>query len=122
MNLWSMSEYRRAYSDFYDDCDADLRTEIDARYAQLRELGNLCERPVSEALGDSLFAMRAKSARHQARFIYCFPTWRVRTVLFLVSVFKKTRAIDPAAISRAKAIRLQLEQEALLRHGIHYLA
>lgn len=115
---WLLHQYKNVFSDFYRECDASLKEAIDQRLAYLLEHGNRTGAPVSKPLGDGLFELRARSHRHQARFLYFFSSGRL---IIVISAFLKKKSNTQSEITKAKKITLTIETGRETTSGAHYI-
>ena len=100
-------EYKNGFSDLYDQCDKSLQTKIDQRAAVLMEKGNLAGRPGTAPLKHKLFELRARKGKVRPRFIFYFAP--NREIIFVTSIFKKTKKIPKETIDNARKIKATLE-------------
>lgn len=118
MPVWTIKEYRDAYSDFFRHCDKGMKAAILSRMARLRSKGTECRKPISEHLENGIFEFRARSGKLRARLLYYFSPSERRTIIFVEALFKKTGPVPPSAIKRAKQIRLLIEAPNGERDGL----
>jgi len=90
--MWRPFQYGSVVTDFAQAVSEDLWDEMETRLATLLEYGNMARMPVSEPLGDGLFALRANVDTVQGRLIYFFGTER-RQIVFVHSITAKKHAV-----------------------------
>ncbi len=78
------------------------------RLAKLLEIGVECKMPISEPIGNGLFALHGRSKRKRARLIYYFG--ENRQIIFVHAFFKTTKAIKRQDINTSKRIRDSIEE------------
>jgi phage-related protein len=94
--------------DFINGLPTKVRARVWAHLTHLQEVGNRAAAPISEAIGEGLFALRVSAGRHEARIFYAFfPGQRI----VLLHVFlKKTRAIPTRELETARARLRELQE------------
>jgi phage-related protein len=85
---------------------------LDRRLDFLQEHGNLSGRPVSAALGDGIFELRA----NQARMLFYFGT--KHDIIFVHCLIKKTRRVPREDIELAKKNRAKISMHELKTNAI----
>src|SRR3990172_3697759 len=100
MNAWKLYQYGNIVNSFLNTCDSDMIDAIEEALDLLSEKGNMCTMPLSEPLGDGLFALRIKENRNQARLMYFFGV--NRQVFFVNAFFKTTQKIPHGEIDLSK--------------------
>lgn len=81
------------------------------------ERGNQAGEPVSKFIEDGILECRAKSARHQARLLFCFQPGR--QIVILLGVLKDQRKLQRADIDEAKRRKAIIEAQAERKDGSH---
>ena len=123
MNGWTLWQYRDIVQSLLSDCaqfDEGMHDELLIRLGLLWEKGNECKMPVSEPLGNGLFALRAKSKTRQMRLIYYFG--ENREIIFVHAFYKTTRKIPRHDIEIAKRNRYLVEQGMERQYGFDLTA
>ena len=108
MNGWSLWQYRDVVNSFLDQCDQGMQNVLLRRLGKLLETGVECKMPVSEPIGDGLFALHGSSGRRWARLIYYFG--ENRQIIFVHAFFKKTNKIKRQDINISKRIRDSIKE------------
>lgn len=90
---------------------------IDQRLAVLMERGNQAGEPVSKFIEDGILECRAKSARHQARLLFCFQPGK--QIVILLGLLKDQRKLERADIEEAKRRKAIIEAQVELTSGLH---
>ena len=88
---------------FIEGLSDEDATEVVASIAALRELGNKARRPLSDYLEDGIYEVRARRFHRQFRVLYTFAG--KRTILLLTGFVKKSKAVQPREIKKAKALK-----------------
>ncbi len=88
---------------FIDELHFDDAKEVVASIAALRELGNKARRPLADYLEDGIYELRARRLKKQFRVLYTFAG--KRTILLLAGFVKKSKAVPPREIKKAKALK-----------------
>ena len=116
---WQLRQYLEVYDEFCVSIqhDSELRGQIDRRLAHLLERGNLTREPVSKPVEDGIFECRAKSARHQARLLYCFLPGK--QIVILLGILKDQKKLARADIDEAKRRRDIIEAQREFLNGLH---
>ena len=117
MNGWKLCQFKNIVNTFLEDCDPNMQEALEERLYLLSDKGNMCKRPVSESLGDGLFALRAKENRQQVRLIYYFKPNKV--VNFVHVFYKTTKKISHRDIRIAKKNRKIIEEEERIAYKIN---
>ena len=111
MNEWKLKQFKNIVNTFLENCDFDMEEALEERLDLLSDMGNMCKRPVSEPLGEGLFALRARENRRQVRLIYYFKPKMHKVIIFVHAFYKKTRSILPRDIEKAKKNKKFIEEE-----------
>jgi len=109
MDTWKLKQFKTIVNTFLENCDPKMEEAIEGRLDLLSDMGNMCKRPVSEPLGDGLFALRARENRRQVRLIYYFGPNKV--INFVHVFYKTTRNILLRDIEKAKKNKKFIEEE-----------
>lgn len=103
MITWTLLQYRNVVDSFLIQCDTEMQEMFIRRLGILLEKGIECKMPISEPLGDGLFALRARSKNVRARLIYYFG--EKRQIIFVHAIYKDTPRIGQHNIAIAKRNR-----------------
>jgi hypothetical protein len=114
--MWSLWQFERTVSDFCRDADSDTWEAVEDRLDTLMRLGTAARMPVSEPLGDGLFALRARAGTKQPRLLYFFRAGRQIIFVHAVSL-KKRRTIHPDDIAMARRKKGLVERNLGQIHG-----
>jgi hypothetical protein len=99
--VWTLWQFNRVVSEFCDQAEPDVWDAMVGRMALLMEYGARTSMPVSEPLGDGLFALRARVGTKQPRLLYYFE--RDRRIVFVHAVdLKKRPKLDPDDVKAAR--------------------
>jgi hypothetical protein len=99
--VWTLWQFSRVVSEFRNRADDDVWDAVIRRMALLMEHGIRTSMPVSEPLGDGLFALRARAGTKQPRLLYYFE--RDRRIVFVHAVdLKKRPKLDPDDVKVAR--------------------
>ena len=100
----AVNELNHALTRFVEQVpDPALAIEIAVCVEILRRYGNETRRPTSAPLGDGIFELRPKTARHQARLLYCF----YGEAAVILVCFIKQGGKDPTNEYKQEALRLR---------------
>ena len=88
---------------FIDELPDEDAKEVVASIAALRELGNKARRPLADYLEDGIYELRARRLKKRFRVLYTFAG--KRTILLLTGFIKKSKAIPPREIKKARALK-----------------
>jgi phage-related protein len=105
---WRLIFYRNTagrcpVEEFIEDLPDEDAREIVASIAALRELGNKARRPLADYLEDGIYELRARRLKKRFRVLYTFAG--KRTILLLAGFVKKSKAVPPREIKKAKALK-----------------
>lgn len=89
--------------DFLDGLDIKMRQKMLRSIQALQEMGIALKMPLSEALGDGIFELRAKVGSNISRVMYFFVIGN--QAILTHGFIKKTQKIPPRELQRAKDIR-----------------
>ncbi len=115
---WTLWQYLLAYDEFRLSVahDSELQGRIEARLRKLTEIGNQAKEPISTYVEDGILECRAKSARHQARLLYCFHP--ERRIVILLGVLKDQRKLARRDIDEAKRRKAIIQEKRELIRGL----
>jgi hypothetical protein len=99
---WQLLQYNGAWDALMTECDSEMRDALTARVAQLALKGNQVTYPVTEALGDGLFEVRARANRVRIRALFGFAPGR--RVVIVWGGTKDQRRLRPATIKLARRL------------------
>jgi len=108
MTSWRLWQYRSIVDSFLAQCDIEMQEIFIRRLALLLEKGIECKMPISEPLGDGLFALRSRSKNKRARLIYYFG--ENKQIIFVHGFEKSTPKIRQHDIRIAKRNRNIVEE------------
>jgi len=89
--------------EFVEDLPIEDAREVVASIAALGELGNAARRPLADYIEDGIYELRARRLRKQFRVLYTFAGRD--TILLLTGFVKKTKAVPPQRLQKARALR-----------------
>jgi phage-related protein len=116
---WQLYQYADVYTEFCAAIreDVELQARIDQRLSVLTSLGHQAREPITKHVEAGILECRAKSARHQARLLFCFqPSQRI---VILLAVLKDQRKLNRADIDEAKRRKAVIETHAEFIRGLH---
>ena len=116
--MWSLWQYKNIADLFLAHCDEGMRDVLVRRLASLSEHGVQCKMPISEPLGDGLFALHGRSGRERGRLIYYFA--ENRQIVFVHAFWKTTQQIDRQDIETAKRNRRIIKEGKESYHGFDF--
>ena len=116
---WVLCQYLNVYDEFFESIrhDKELQGRIDQRLMLLAQYGNQADEPISKYVEAGILECRAKSARHQARLLYCFQPGK--RIVVLLGILKDQPRLDRADIAEAKRRKTIIEVNAEFLSGIH---
>ena len=116
---WLLLQYNGAYDRLVAQCDDAMKDALVARTVQLRQKGNAATYPVTEALGDGLFELRARANRVRIRALFGFLPGK--RIVFVWGGIKDQRRLPATTIRLARNLLLEVEaaSEALNVVNVH---
>jgi phage-related protein len=120
MIAWTLWQYRSIVESFLAQCDIQMQEIFVRRLAILLERGNECKMPISEPLGDGLFALRSRSKNRRARLIYYFG--ENKQIIFVHAFYKSTSKVKQDAIRIAKRNRNIIKEEKERPYGYNFIS
>lgn len=118
MFTWTLWQYGKIVDSFLAQCDAEMYEMFVRRLGILLEKGIECKMPISEPLGDGLFALRARSKNVRGRLIYYFG--EKKQIIFVHSIYKDTRKIGQHNITIAKRNRNTIKEGKGIFYDLHF--
>lgn len=94
--------------DFINRLPTKVRASVRAHLTHLQEVGNRAAAPISEAIGEGLFALRVSVGRHEVRIFYAF--FPSQKIVLLHGFLKKTRTIPTRELDIAHARLRELQE------------
>lgn len=116
---WVLLQYNGAYDRLVAECDVAMKDALVARMVQLQLKGNAATSPVTEALGDGLFELRARAKTIRIRALFGFLPGK--RIVFVWGGIKDQRRLPAATIRLARNLLVEAEavSEALNVVNIH---
>jgi len=118
MFTWTLWQYRNTVESFLALCDIQMYEMFIRRLGLLLEKGVECKMPISESLGDGLFALRARSKNVRARLIYYFGG--NKQIIFVHAIYKDTPKIGQHNITIAKRNRNIIKEGTERLYGYNF--
>ncbi|MHB1933652.1 MAG: type II toxin-antitoxin system RelE/ParE family toxin [Leptospirillum sp.] len=94
--LWSLKQYRDAFSGLYESSEKQIQCAIDHRVDILLEKGNTTREPVTKHLRNGIFELRVKDRR----FIFYFGP--EKEIIIVHSIIKKKNEVGNDVIKEAE--------------------
>jgi phage-related protein len=109
---WTLERYERddgesPVEDFINALPTKVRARVWAHLTHLQQVGNRAAAPISEALGEGLFALRVSVGRYEVRILYAFLPGQ--KIVLLHGFLKKTRTIAARELETARARLRELQ-------------
>lgn len=116
---WELRQYQNAYDEFRQvvAADRELLARLDQRLLRLQEFGDRARAPVSKYVENGILECRAKSAKHQARLLYCFQPQK--RIVILLGIVKDQRKLKRADIEEALRRKKIIEAGSEFTSGLH---
>lgn len=110
---WTLERYERddgesPVEDFVNALPTKVRARVRAHLTHLEAVGNRAAAPISEAVGEGLFALRVSVGRHEVRILYAF--FPGQRIVLLHGFLKKTRTIPLRELETARARLRELQE------------
>ena len=110
---WTLERYERddgesPVEDFVNALPTKVRARVRAHLTHLEAVGNRAAAPISEAVGEGLFALRVSVGRHEVRILYAF--FLGQRIVLLHGFLKKTRTIPLRELETARARLRELQE------------
>ena len=111
---WTLERYEwddgeSPVEEFMNALPTKVRARVWAHLTHRQQVGNRAAAPISEALGEGLFALRVSVGRHEVRIFHAFfPDQRIVLLHGFLNL-KKTRSIPARELETARARLRELQ-------------